>query len=271
MLQTINVREAVQKEVVSFGNGSIVYTPKKWIGEHVLVILEEKPLDIKGEAMEAIKPYLGSVAGVFLFGSFARNEQTADSDIDILVIADRKIQLGKKGRLDFLVKTREQFEKEAHSDPSLFLHQIASEAKPILNGALLKQLKQVAVKPDFGKFFDDTLGAFKKTTQSLESQKGSEFLLSNASIYSLMLRLKSLFLIQCFKQGTAFSNKKFKEFIKKHGFSEKAVGELVEVYRAERDGKKTSTKILLADAEKLFAAAKQEFLKTEEMVTHSHA
>lgn len=266
MLQTINVREAVQKRVVRFGNGSIVYTPKKWIGEQVLVILEEKHLDIKGEAVEAIKPYLGSVVGIFLFGSFARNEQTADSDIDILVIVDKKIPLEKKGRFDFLVKTREQFEKEARSDPTLFLHQVASEAKPILNETLLKQLKQVAVKPDFEKFLDDTLGAFKKTTQSLESQKGSEFLQSNASIYSLILRLKSLFLIQCFKQGSAFSNKKFKGFIKKHGFSEKAVEEFMEVYRAERDEKKTSIKIQLADAEKLFDAAKKEFLKTEEMV-----
>jgi len=37
MLKTINVGESVEKEVVRFGNGSIVYTPKKWIGKKVIV------------------------------------------------------------------------------------------------------------------------------------------------------------------------------------------------------------------------------------------
>jgi len=265
MLRTVNVRDAVEKEVVPFGNGSIVYTPKKWIGERVLVILEEKPLDIKGEVMEILKPCLDSIEGVFLFGSFARNEQTSESDIDVLVIADKRLHLEKKDRFDFLVKTREEFEKEMKEDQTLFLHQTVSEAKPIINEVLLKELKQTTIQPDFERFFDDTLGAFKKTKESLESQKGSKFLLSNASVYSLMLRLKSLFLMQCYKQGAAFSNKRFQEFIKKHGFSEKTANEFMEVYRAERNEKKTSTKILLTDVEKLFEAAKKEFLKTEEM------
>ena len=33
MLKTVDVQESVEKEVVKFGNGSIVYTPKKWIGK----------------------------------------------------------------------------------------------------------------------------------------------------------------------------------------------------------------------------------------------
>src|SRR3989344_4814890 len=98
MLKTINVKEAIEKQVVGFGNGSIVYTPKKWIGEKVLVILEEKPMDIKGETMEMLKPHLESVEGVYLYGSFARNEQAEKSDIDILGIADKKIEMEKKDR-----------------------------------------------------------------------------------------------------------------------------------------------------------------------------
>jgi predicted nucleotidyltransferase len=266
MLRTINVREAIEKEVVGFGNGSIVYTPKKWVGKKVLVILEEKPLDIKGETMEILKPYLSSIEGIFLFGSFARNEQNEKSDIDLLVIADKKIGLGKKEKFDFLIKTREQFEKEIRTDSSLFPSQIVSEAKPILNEPLLNELKKVKANPDFKEVFDSTLGAFKKTKELLETNQDKEYLESNAVIYSLILRLKTLFIIQCRKKNQAFSNKKFKELLKKHELSEQKISAMMEAYQAERDNKKISQKILLADALKLFDAAKIEFLKAEELV-----
>jgi len=268
MLRTIDVREEVEKEVVGFGNGSIVYTPKRWIGQKVLVILEEKQLDIKGEVMEILKPHLGGVEGVFLFGSFARNEQTENSDVDILVISDEKINLRKKGRLDFLVKTRGEFIQGMKRDPCLFLHQIVNEAKPILNEPLLRELKQVGINPDFKEFFDSTLGAFKSTKELLDvgRKRGEKYLGSTACIYSLILRLRGLFLIQLFKKNQQFSTKKFIEFVKSRGFKEKTINDFLEIYRAERDNKKIIHKLLLVDAEKLFAAAKMEFLKTEKMV-----
>lgn len=268
MLRTVNVRESIEKEVVGFGNGSIVYTPKRWIGEKVLVVLEEKTLDIRGETMKILKPHLDSVSGVFLYGSFARNEQTKESDIDILVISSKKIDLKKKGRFDFLIKTKEGFIKELKKDPCLFFYQIVNEAKPIFNESLLKELKQVKIKPNFKKFFDDTLSAFKNIQQLLEVDKkrGKAYLDSTACIYSLILRLRGLFLIQCFIKKQAFSTKKFRGMIKSHGFREKTIDGFLGVYRAERDNKKTTHKIPLGKAEKLFKAAKIEFLKTEKMV-----
>src|SRR3989338_748111 len=126
MLEVVNVREKVEKEVVSFGNGSIVYAPKKWIGQKVLVILQEKPFDIKAQILEVLKPYLGCVEGVFLFGSFARNEQSDSSDIDVLVIANRKFDLTKVQNFDFLVKTKEEFVSELKNDTNLFYHQLVT-------------------------------------------------------------------------------------------------------------------------------------------------
>ncbi|MFH1696458.1 MAG: DUF2080 family transposase-associated protein, partial [Candidatus Diapherotrites archaeon] len=131
MLKTINIGESVEKEVVRFGNGSIVYTPKRWIGKRVLVILEEKPLDISAEVMEALKPHLGAVQGVFLFGSFARGEQTADSDIDVLVVSDEKIGLNKRGRFDFSVMPMERLVYELKHDATLFWRRAVQEAEPI--------------------------------------------------------------------------------------------------------------------------------------------
>jgi len=268
MLKTISVKEEIEKEVVKFGNGSIVYTPKKWIGKKVLVVLEEKPLDIEGEVMEILKPYFSGIQGVFLFGSFARKEQTEKSDVDLLVISDRKIELKRKGRFDFLVKSKKEFIEEMKKDSALFLHQILREAKPIFNEKLLEELKKEETKPDLKEFFETTLTAFKNTKQLLEAEKktNAKYLDSTAVVYSLILRLRGLYLIQCFKKNKEFSNKKFKELLKGWGFSEKTVEEFLSVYRAERDEKKVSEKILLEEAEKLFETAKIEFLETEKLV-----
>jgi len=266
MFKTLNIRESVEKEVMKFGNGSIVYTPKKWLGKKVIVVLEEKPVDAKAEVMELLKPHLSSIEGVFLYGSFAREEQDDESDIDVLVIADRKIRLRKNGRVDFTVMTRNEFSGAIKADSTLFLHQIMNEAKPILNEALLRELKKDEARPDFGIFLNGTLGAFRRTKELLEASQGKELLDSNTAIYSLVLRLKGLFLAQGYIKKQAFSNKGFMRFITSHGFKGCEVEKFFEAYRAERDERKTKVRIALSDAERLFEAAKIEFLKTEEAV-----
>lgn len=267
MIRSFNVQESVEKEVVPFGNGSIVYTPKKWIGKKVTILLQEKPFDIKGETMQALKPYLGAVEGAFLFGSFARNEQTAESDIDVLVISSKKIAIKKAGRICFLAKTKQEFLNGLKKDKTLFLHQIVNEAKPILNESLLSELKSAETKPEFKGLLEDTIGAFKSTKELLEANKKQnlEYLDSNACIYSLMLRMRGLLMAQCLAKKQVYSNKRSVAVLKEHGFKEKTINGFLAIYRAERDNKKINVKVPISDAEKLFEAAKREFIKTEEL------
>ena len=268
MLKTIDVLDSVEKEVVGFGNGSIVYTPKKWIGKSVLVVLERKPMDVGGAVLEALKPHLCRVEGIFLFWSHARGEQTAESDIDVLVICDKRIPLKKVGKFDFLVNSKEDFISQYKTDNSLYFYQILAEAEPIMNESLLEELKRVKPRPDFKAFLESTLGAFKSVHELLEAyrRQGKKSLDSNACIYSLVLRMRTLYLFQCFHKKRAFSSSGLRKMIECHGFSGKKTGDILEAYRAERDHRKPKSKILLSDAEKLFSAAKLEFLKTEGML-----
>ncbi|MDO8625780.1 MAG: DUF2080 family transposase-associated protein [Candidatus Diapherotrites archaeon] len=268
MLKTINIAEQIEKEVMRFGNGSIVYTPKKWIGKKVLVILEEKQLDITAELMEILKPHLANIEGIFLYGSFARNEQTKQSDVDVLVITSKRIYLNKKEKFDFLIKTKENFISELKTDPTLFLHQTVQEARPILNAQLLEELKAVQVRSDLHELLDQTLGAFQNVQRLLEAErkKGNPHLESTACIYSLMLRLRGLLRAQLFLKKKEFSTQKFRKLLQSHGFDEKTIEQFIETYRAEREDLKSPYQIQLSDAEKLFEAAKVEFLKTEAMV-----
>ncbi len=267
-MKCFNIEEVIEKEVVPFGNGSIVYTPKKWIGRKVAVVLQQQLIDVKGETLEILKPHLDLVEGAFLFGSFAREEHTRESDLDVLVITSKRIAIKRAGKMDILAKTKEEFLQELKKDKTLFLHQILSEAKPIFNENLLKELKERQGKPDYNQFLDDTIGAFKSVQELLQASKkqGLEYLDSNAIIYSLMLRIRGLLTAQGLAKKQPYSNQKMENRLKAHGFSEKAIKDFGTVYRAERDNKKTSVKIRLDEAEKLFEAAKLEFLKTEKMV-----
>ncbi len=267
MIRSIDIEEAIEKRVVSFGNGSIVYTPKKWIGKTVTVILERKPVDVREEILKTLKEKLPEIQGIFLFGSFARNEQTEGSDIDVLAISDT-LKLEKIGKLDFLCMPKNRLIEELEKDGTLFLWQIVQEAKPIFNEQLLRYFKSVKIKPEFSRFFDSTLGSFKKIKYFLDADKKNieKYFSSAASIYSLVLRLKTIFLLQLYLKKQPFSNAKFEEFIEKHSFSAEKTKKFLDVYRAERDNTKTKENVLLEDAEKLFEAAKEEFLKAEKMV-----
>jgi len=68
------------------------------VGQKVIISLVEKTIEeIEDEILYILKPYLKHIQGIYLYGSYARNEQTPESDIDILVITDG-IKIKKKNK-----------------------------------------------------------------------------------------------------------------------------------------------------------------------------
>lgn len=267
MIRTFNVTEVIEKDVVRFGNGSIVYTPKKWIGEKAIVILEKKPLNATEEILKTLKPHLAEIQGIYLFGSHARNEQTKDSDIDVLVVSDH-LKIKNTGKLRFTAASKEKLLEHIKKDWTLFSFQMIKEARPVFNQQLLEELKQTKTSPDFKQFFNSTLEAFKKVEHilKLDRKKGKKIVKSPAAIYSLILRLRTMFLMHIYFRKEDFSNAKFREYLKKNGLEEKTINEFLEIYRQERNDEQTKQKIALKDIEQLFKIAKTEFLKTEKIV-----
>ncbi len=267
MIKRYDVFEEVVKEVVPFGNGSIVYTPKKWVGQTVRVILEGEPVNIKESTMESLNPFLEHIKGVFLFGSFARNEQTKDSDIDILVIADKKFKLEKKGRFAFTVLDEETLKKELNGKDPFYVYFILQEAKPILNEELLIKLKGLKIdKFNFKWMVEESESALKISEEFLnwDKREKRKKLDSIAIIYSLVLRLRRIFLVQCLLENKKYSNKEFKEFLTKKGLPSQSVEDIYRIYQEERDEKKTKKTILIEDAEKLYEITKNEIKKMKE-------
>ena len=85
------------KLVQKFGNSGHIVLPKGYVGKRIKFIAEPKTFnDIKSEILEILKPYFENILGIYLYGSYARNEQTIDSDVDILVIANTKLRIMEK-------------------------------------------------------------------------------------------------------------------------------------------------------------------------------
>jgi predicted nucleotidyltransferase len=195
-------REQILREVSPVGNGAHVFTPKEWIGEKVVVLRSlENPL--KRRILKVLEPYLENILGVYLYGSYARNEQREDSDIDLLVISNKRFIIKEKG-FEIAVIRKDEIKEDIKIAPVL-IYSALNEAKPIINSELLGELKR-NYKPKAGDF----RGFIRETKNIIKINK--ELL----SPYSIILRLRSVYIIENVLKGKKYSHKGFKEWVLKN-------------------------------------------------------
>jgi predicted nucleotidyltransferase len=226
--------EQIMRKVAGFGNGAHVFAPKEWMNEQVLVIRLEKK-SIKEQILESLYNYLDKVVAVFIYGSYARDEASENSDIDILVIAKEKFKIEKRENFEFIVLSEDRLESAIKSNPIL-MHSIFKEGKAIINEDYIKKYQNIKLKKsDFLSFIASTKESIVSSENLLELDKETGKTASNGLIYSLMLRLRGTFIMKCLLNDQDFSNKGFEKWMRKHIAD---YSEVYEVYQAVRDDKK---------------------------------
>jgi predicted nucleotidyltransferase len=246
-------QEQIIRTAKPFGNGAHVFVPKEWIGEQI-VIIKPKKASLRERVLYVLDKYLDSIIGVYLYGSYARDEQTPESDIDLLVITDKKINIKSEG-FEILSIGEDKFGKAIKIQPIL-MYSILSEGKPIINSKLFESLKsKYKIKiSDFRDFFEDTKRIIKVNEEFLLDEK-SLYLKSEAVIYSLVLRLRGLFLIKSLLKDKKYSNKSFVSWIKSE-LSEIDFDSIYSAYRLSKMDLPIKEKIKISDIRLLI-----EFLK----------
>ncbi|MBI2107146.1 nucleotidyltransferase domain-containing protein [Candidatus Woesearchaeota archaeon] len=216
--------------VQSFGNSSHIVLPKEYIGRRVKFLLETKSIeDIKSDALDILKPHLGEILGVYIYGSYTRNEQTIDSDIDILVIADKKIKINKIKDYSISVVTLEELDKLLEENAVLVIP-LLREAETIINPRLLEKYKEC-------KFTKNNIKPFLESCKDVIklNKRGIELGFDVGSIvYSLILRIRALFMIQEIIANKPYSKSSFFDFLKRNEINN--VNELYSIYSREREG-----------------------------------
>ena len=238
---TLN-REQIIREVTKIGNGAHIFAPKEWLGEKVIIIRERKA-SLKERVIKILGPHLENILGVYLYGSYARGEQSEGSDIDVLVIAKEKFDIKKKDDFNFLV-LKEGFLESAIKINPILMYSIFKEAKAIINQGYLEKYKRIKInKKYFKHFINSTKEAIKSNEELLELDKKIGKTVSNSVIYSSILRLRGIFIINCLLSGRQFSNKNFQRWLK--AMVNFDYSKIYYIYRKVRDEKSIKDEIPL--------------------------
>lgn len=251
--------EQVTKIVSKSGNGAIVYVPSKWMDKKVIVSLAD--LDIKEELFYLLKDNLQHVMGIYLYGSYARNEQSEDSDIDILIVVDKKFDLNPS-QFDIHMVDIKTLKDGLKNNPIIFFS-IIRESKALLNQYLLDELKKFYVN-DFSWFVNTTKSALNIAREllNLNKEEGAKYA-NNASIYSIFLRARGLYLIKCIKDNCEYTNKGFLDYLISLGFEWEFIESAYKVYRAEKINKVIISDISIKEIYNLCLKLEKEIEKYE--------
>ncbi len=242
-MQKIAVKEQIVKTVVKSGNGGAVWVPKDWLGQEVVVILPDKPkLKTKEMIIHILEPYLKDIVSVFIYGSYARREETKGSDIDVMVITkDKTIEIDiKEQNLEIAVFELDKFKRAIQKYPVMY-RQIVKEAEPLINFHVLDELKKIEIdNNNFKGYISDTKQHINSNKEliGLDEIDGG-YVKSYSALYSAMLRLRGVFIIQCIVNKENFSNKSFRKWTIKSGVTAGEFKECYEAYRAVKNNENT--------------------------------
>lgn len=244
------MQEKIIRKVTEIGNGAHIFAPKEWLNDSVIIIRIPKK-NPKEEILKLIYSHLDKIIAVFLYGSYARNEQEKNSDLDVFIISSEKFQVKAKG-IEAVIIPETKLEMAKKLNPILF-YSMLQEAKSIINPSYLEKLKKE--KPKF-EYFKDFVEDTKKSIISskeiiyLDDKLKNKFA-SESVIYSLILRLRGIFIINSLFKKRAYSKNLFKNWLLKN--SNIDYNKVYKIYTSIRDNKKSDEKISIEQAKTLLS------------------
>lgn len=204
----------IVKTAIRVGNSAGVLLPKKWLNTKVRVILE--PLDLEKEILEILaeKGILKKILGIYVVGSHARNEQTSESDIDILVLTTDLNEKITRGRYDIMCISQKEVQRQLKEN-ALPLLAMVREAKTILNENLLKEYKKTPLTLKNSEWhIETTKSAMDVVKEYIKLAEETGERISDSAAYSLILRLRTLYIINCIRKNKQLSTREFLKSIK---------------------------------------------------------
>jgi len=233
----------ITKIVQKIGNGGHIYLPKEMVGRKIAISLVEKSIsDIEKEIFQILKAHLSHIQGIYLYGSYARGEQTPESDIDILAITDGRVKIKKRiGSYEITSMSLEQLQKTI-SYMGVLILPILREARPILNKELVERYKKEKLTKKNTKLYIETAESALNINKEWITEKDLKSM--PAIVYSLIMRLKGLCLIESLVLDRRYSNKRIINILIKEGFLSDKARQIYRMYSEHRDDKNISKNLL---------------------------
>jgi len=231
------------KKVIGIGNGAAVYVPKEYSGREITIILPEGIDEIRKRILSQLIEFMPNIIGAYIYGSYARDEQTNGSDVDLLIIVkeeDGRIKELFKD-IDVRVITLEGLERAVKNMPAIIMP-ILREAKVLLNPILLEDFKNRKI--DFKKFrwhFEDIKRVLGIINSFIELDDDEDTSITN--VYSLIMRIRVCYMIESLIKNRIFSNGGVKKLLLDYGLSEREFEKFYFMYQKVRGDEKFDDKI----------------------------
>jgi predicted nucleotidyltransferase len=247
------------RTVQEIGNGAHIYLPRELVGKQVEIkIVEKTPYEILLGVMNFLYNKLSHIQGIYLCGSHAKGEQTIESDIDILVITDDKIK-SKNQKIevyDIVFATLDEIKTTLKENP-LMIYPLIRGCKPLINAELIQELKKPDIKKSNTKWFIETTESALKLNKKLLEYEDSN---TNEIVYSLIMRLRGLYILETMINQKLYTKRGFLKFIQTEKLNKETINKMYSTYSSIRDDKKLNKKLELGQVENLFEFS-EEYLK----------
>ncbi|MFH1316476.1 MAG: nucleotidyltransferase domain-containing protein [Candidatus Woesearchaeota archaeon] len=254
------------KKTIKAGNSSAVVLPRSWLHKDVRIELVKKTFeDMVLDVIEIVRAHieLKEIIGVYLTGSYAREEEDEHSDIDIMVVTkDIDKQMIHEGIYNILIISTELLKQKLKQD-LLPVGQMIKESKAILNSDYLSSIKIKVTKKNISWYIDtskDKLRIIKKILKRNEERgrKG----VNDLVIYTLVLRIRTLDIIKKLIKNEDYSKKDFIKTIRKISKGERAY----ERYLAVKNNLEEKEVVSLEEAKRLYEYFKDQLSEVKRLL-----
>ncbi len=208
--------ETITKKTREVGTSSGVLLPRKWLNKEVIVtLLEKSQKRIAKDVLEILfkKNLNEEIKGIYLVGSYARDEQDANSDIDVLVITQNTSKLINHENYEILLIPEKNFKKNLPNNLNYL--SMLKEAESLVNKGLIKKYSSKKYSPNFKRNLEEIKNIMDINKESVEIYGELNKNVSDGVIYSIILRLRELYLIKCLISNKKYYKKKFMQSVNK--------------------------------------------------------
>lgn len=206
--------EQLIKPIVRVGNSAGVILPKEWLHHEARIEIIIKTPDIF-EILKQEKVPLEKVKGIYIVGSYARGEETKESDYDILIITQDINSKIQKLNSEIILISEENL-KDSLTKNILPLLPMLKESKPILNSTLIDSYKKTLPNSKNLKWhLETTISAIKIIEQTLSIDQEISEKTSNSLAYPIILRLREAYIVDCLIKDKKWTTKELTSLIKK--------------------------------------------------------
>ncbi len=254
------------KKAVKAGNSSAVILPRAWLNKDVRIeLLKKTPEMILIEIIHIIKKHilLKDIIGIYLSGSYAREEEDKNSDIDVLIVTnDINKEIINEGIYTIITISLESLKKKLKED-LLPIGQMIKESKPLLNSSFLNSLEIKVTKNNVKWHIDTTKDKIELIGKIIDKLKKNKKIYVNDKIaYTLILRIRTLYIIKKLIENKNYLKKEFQEMIRK------VTGGInnYERYLAVKNDLENEDKASLEEIEKLHKYLAKQLLEIKKLI-----